>query len=333
MNLTPWSIISPNYRDCLILGNGASITLAPTLSYPSLFEAAKNLNHLDATQQAVFDFFGTHDFEFVLRALSHANAINGYLGVVEDQTSSTYDLIKNTLIKTVKEVHPDYGLAEDKLQPMAAFMEGFPTVFSLNYDLLVYWAIMAANDAAGANLFKDCFGSDGRFNSDYDYLRRPHRELATSTLVFYPHGNLSLATDMWGTETKITNSASGLLDAITAAWNMGGNTPLFVSEGDSAKKLRSIGRNSYLNKVYSELSSPKSSALVYGWGFGVQDSHILTALARAGISRFGVSVYTGGADPAHFCYEVSRSIHNTKGLKTAHIDFFDSCESGVWINP
>lgn len=333
MNLTPWSIISPNYRDCLILGNGASISLTPTLSYRSLFEKAKNLCHLDASQQAVFDFFGTHDFEFVLHALSHANAINGYLGVVEHLTSTTYDLIKNTLINTIQKVHPDYVLAEDKLQPMAAFMGRFPTVFSLNYDLLIYWAIMAANSAAGGNLFKDCFEGDGRFNSDYDYLRRPHPPLASSTLVFYPHGNLALASDMWGAETKITNSASGLLDAITAAWNMGENTPLFVSEGDSPKKLRSIERSSYLNKVYSELSRPKSSALVYGWGFGVQDSHILTALARAGISRFGVSVYTGDSDPANFCYEVSRSIHNTKGLETAHIDFFDSCESGVWITP
>lgn len=332
MNLTPWSTISPIYRDCLILGNGASISLAPSLSYHSLFEAAKNLNHLDASQQAVFDFFGTHDFEFVLRALSHANAINCYLEVVEDRTSTTYDLIKNTLIKTVKEVHPDCALAADKLQPMAAFMERFPTVFTLNYDLLIYWAIMAANDAAGGNLFKDCFGSDGRFNADYEYLRRPHPPLASSTLVFYPHGNLALASDMWGAETKITNSASGLLDAITAAWNLGEKTPLFVSEGDSPKKFRSIRRSSYLNNVYSELSRPKSSALVYGWGFGSQDSHILTALASAGISRFGVSVYTGAEDPAHFCYEVSRSIHNTKGLETAHIDFFDSCESGVWIN-
>jgi hypothetical protein len=205
-------------------------------------------------------------------------------------------------------------------------------VFSLNYDLLLYWAMMAANDAADGNLFKDCFKGDGHFEPDYEYLRRPHKNLATATLVFYPHGNLSLATDMWGTETKITHTSDGLLNAITASWSLGGSTPLFVSEGDSEKKIRSIGRNFYLNQVYSELCAHRNSVLVYGWGFGRQDSHILSALARARVSRFGVSVYSGGSDPDHFCYEVSRAIHRTRGLETAHVDFFDSSEPGVWIH-
>ena len=329
--LLPWKTILANYGECAIIGNGGSIAIASTLSYPSLYEAAVERGQLDGPQQAIFEFFDTRDFEFVLRALSHANAINKHLGIHEATTAATYEQIKNTLIETVRGVHPDYGGAEGHLPAIADFLSRFSTVFSLNYDLLIYWAMMAANAAAGGNLFKDCF-KGGHFESNYEYLRRPHGKLPTATLVFYPHGNLALATDMWGTEAKITHVTGGLLDAIIASWELGGSTPLFVSEGDSEKKLRSIRRNSYLNQVYSELSRPRKSVLVYGWGFGQQDSHILAALARAQVSRFGISVHTGAGDSEHFCYEASRAIHHTRGLQGAHIDFFDSSEAGVWIH-
>ena len=332
MTLLPWKTISSNYGECAIIGNGASVAVADTLSYQSLYDAAMNLNQLDAPQQSIFEFFKTRDFEFVLRALSHANAINGHLEIHETATANTYGQIKNALIGTVKVVHPDHNDTKHHFPAISTFLSQFSTVFSLNYDLLVYWAIMAANDSAGGNLFKDCFKGDGHFEPNYDYLRRPQGSLATATLLFYPHGNLALATDMWGTETKIIHTTDDLLNAITASWTLGGSTPLFVSEGDSDNKLRSIRRNSYLNQVYTELCVHRDSVLVYGWSFGQQDSHILVALARARVSRFGVSVHTDRGDPDHFCYEVSRAIHHTRGLETAHIDFFDSSETGVWVH-
>ena len=101
--------MSPNYGECAIIGNGASVAVADTLSYQSLYDAAVNLNQLDRPQQSIFEFFKTRDFEFILRALSHANAINRYLEIHETATADTYGQIKNALIGTVKEVHPDYN--------------------------------------------------------------------------------------------------------------------------------------------------------------------------------------------------------------------------------
>lgn len=332
MNLVPWNTISNDYRECALIGNGASVAIAETFLYQSLYDEAVKLNQLDIPQQAIFNFFGTRDFEFILRALSHASAINQHLGIQEDATARTYDRIKNTLIGTVRTVHPDHDDAEKHFPSISRFLSQFQTVFSLNYDLLVYWAMMAANHDAGGNLFKDCFTGDGHFERDYNYLRHPHAGLATATLVFYPHGNLALATDMWGKETKITHAGTDLLNAIAASWTLRGSNPLFVSEGESHEKFLSIGRSSYLNQVYTELSTPRNSVLVYGWGFGKQDSHILAALAQAKVSRFGVSVYMNGDDPNNYCYRVSRTIHHTPGLENAGIDFFDSAEKGVWIN-
>ena len=333
MRLLPWTTISANYRDCALIGNGASIAVARTLSYNSLYDAAVDRGHVDGGPQAIFDFFDTRDFEFVLRALSHANAINRHLGLVETATRDCYESVRNTLIKTVKAVHPEHRDLSHHFNAISGFLAQFPTVFSLNYDLIIYWAMMEANASAGGNLFKDCFLEARHFEGDYDYLRRPHANLASSTLVFYPHGNLALATDMWGTETKISQNVGTLIDAITANWTLGGNTPLFVSEGDTERKLRSIRRNGYLNAVYAELGKRRDSVLVYGWAFGGQDQHILDALSRADVSRFAISVYTGLADPEHFCYEATRAVHQTRGLESAHIDLFDSADSGTWITP
>src|SRR6266567_2192559 len=275
MPIVPWSSISAHHKDCVILGNGASIALAKSLAYSSLYTTAASLMHLSAKQEQVFQFFGTQDFEFVLHALSNANAINKHLSIHETETADAYQDVRDALIKTVKAVHPDHNVVSAHFDRIAKFLSPFPTVFSLNYDLMLYWSMMHANDKAGGNLFKDCFKADAHFESDYDYLRKPHKSLPTSTLVFFPHGNLVLTTNMWGTETKIAQAGGLLLDAITSSWTLGGYAPLFVSEGDSDKKLRSVLRNPYLNQVYSELCQPRKSIVIYGWGVGKQDSHIL----------------------------------------------------------
>lgn len=328
-----WSDISSHYGDCLLLGNGASIAIEPQFRYPPLYEAAISHNHLGAFEQAIFDFFGTCDFEFILRALSQANAINRHLGVDESATAQAYEKIKEALIKTVKDVHPEYADVKSQLLAVAGFLSKFKTVFSLNYDLLIYWALMAANNSGGGHLIKDCF-LHGRFKSDYDLLRAPHGKLSSSTLLFYLHGNLALATDLFGTVTKIQRSQEGLMSKITEGWTLGGCNPLFVSEGDSSRKQLAIGRSYYLQAAYTELSANRKSILIYGWSCGTEDSHILAAVARAGIRLIGISVYTGkDSTPENFCCVVELAIRETPGLERTAIEFFDSSDSGVWIHP
>jgi hypothetical protein len=70
------------------------------------------------------------------------------------------------------------------------FASAFPTVVSLNYDLTLYWAMLLFN-AANGSWFKDAF-HDGEFQTDWEYLLRPYGHAAGATLVFYPHGSLSV---------------------------------------------------------------------------------------------------------------------------------------------
>lgn len=325
--MVKWEDVSSKYCDSIILGNGASISIDSRLRYPSLYDAAKDRGLLQDEEQDIFNFFATSDFEMVLRALYHANTINRYLKIDDNATGDSYSRVKDSLIGAVNEVHPGHADIEKYVEKISRFLDDFKNVFSLNYDLIVYWVMMKANADAGGNLFKDCFSSDGRFEFDYEYMRLPHKGLPSSTLVFYPHGNLMLVTDNSGITTS-----TDLISSITSSWTLGGNVPLFVSEGDTKKKMIAINRNPYLNQVYNELGKKKNSVLFYGWGMGQQDTHVLKALYKSGVSDIGVSVYTGlGSEPDHYMYEANRTLISIFRSKVINVDFIDASEPGLWI--
>ena len=53
--------------------------------------------------------------------------------------------------------------------------------------------------------------------------------------MFYPHGNLSLARDIYDEEYKISSNGSNLLESILSIWRRGKAVPLFISEGTAEK--------------------------------------------------------------------------------------------------
>ncbi len=155
------------------------------------------------------------------------------------------------------------------------------TVISLNYDLTLYWAMLLFN-AANGSWFKDAF-HHGEFQTNWGYLRRPLPPAAGATLVFYPHGSLSVARDYIGDETKIaasTGEMGDLLDTITHKWSSGHYIPVFVSEGTSREKVAAIRRINYLTNVYEEvLPALGESLIVYGWSFDERDQHVIDAIS------------------------------------------------------
>lgn len=229
-------------------------------------------------------------------------------------------------------MHPCNSDVKPCLEKMAAFMKNFDTVLSLNYDLLVYWAMLVGNDNYG-QWFKDCFLNDGLFEEDFEYLKNPHSSAEGSTLIFYPHGCLALATEPFGGEVKLSRSSeSYLLDMIISKWENENYIPLFVSEGKSEQKLSIIGRNRYLNTVYnSVLSSLGGSIAVYGWSFGKQDQHIIDAIGRSKPNSIAISAYTESDDWETICQRIEIRIHETRHLEDCEVIFFDSASPNCWI--
>lgn len=331
--LTPWADLSDRFRHTLILGNGASISISDRLQYTSLFDAAKHGNFIMPGVQSIFDHFKTCDFEFVLQSLSRAFDINSILGIDNSLVANAYSNVKASLIDTVRHIHPEHQDIEGHLDAIVSFTKSFEVVFSLNYDLIMYWAMIRGNEKIGKNRFKDCFLGGNKFTYELEYLRRPYRDNDGATLVFYPHGSLLLGTDAFGEEAKIICETNSLIETISSKWTIGDLGPLFVSEGTAELKLRSIRRNGYLNYVYSqEIPRSAQSLVIYGWSMAEQDTHIVNALKKAGPKRIAVSVYIGATDWEDEVQRMRRMIRKTININESEIFFFDSAEKGAWCH-
>lgn len=324
-----WSDISGHYSGTLLTGNGASRAVDSRFEYNRLLDFAFNQRELCDDLRRLFDFLETDDFEMVLRLIWHAAQVNQVLEIPDGRTQAAYDRVREALINAVRATHPDRKEIAGQIPAIYEFVKKFNTVLTLNYDLILYWVVMHGKDKNDGVALKDCFAW-GDFREDWrEFRRNPGGERFT-TLLFYPHGNLALARDLTGSEMKLENRCSGLLQSIFDAWNEKKNVPLFVSEGVKEQKVKSIRSSNYLRTVYREVLADLSSDLVvYGWSFGEQDLHVLKRLAASNINRFAVSVH---ADDQQYCEKVRRIIRQEFGSHV-EIEFFDSRSPGCWNNP
>ena len=334
IEIDTWANISAESWSSLLLGNGASIAIHKEFSYPTLHSVA-DAKGLLSTTAPLFAKLGTTDFEHLLLACWYAENVNVALGAPSADISKAYAEVRTALIEAVHSVHPAHADVAPDLQRVGAFASAFPTVVSLNYDLTLYWAMLLFNAANGI-WFKDAF-QHGEFQMDWGHLRRPLPPAGGATLVFYPHGNLAVARDYIGDETKISvgsGAAGDLLDTITCRWSSGRYVPVFVSEGTSKQKIAAIRRSHYLTSVYEEvLPTLGENLVVYGWSFDKRDQHVLDAIAASPPKRMAVSVFTGQPEPDQqaFCHQVLKAAG--RSLPDIAVTFFDSQSPGCWNNP
>jgi hypothetical protein len=210
-------------------------------------------------------------------------------------------------------------------------MLNFKTILSLNYDLIVYWATLLGNDALGGNYFKDGFTNNRGLADDIDALRNSYPPATTSTLFFYPHGNIVLARTADGGEEKIKCVGPWpiikLLDTVLTCWKEY-SSPIFICEGETEHKKSSIKNASYLTRVYHEvIPSISDSLVIYGWSISEKDNHIMAQLKRKKPLRVAVSVHDNNQDYA------ANAKKTLAGQDIKDVTFFRSDSSGCWNNP
>ncbi len=325
-----WSEIQDDFSDTLLLGNGASIAVHQGFRYDSLYQEAVKHNKLgDAA--AVFKAFGeeVHDFELVLRRLWYAKRVYEALELPAEsieKTDTAYAQVRNALIRIVQETHVSYDAASVHFDPIARFVSRFRSVFSLNYDLVLYWALMYGRNE---NLLSvaDCFHYDRDFGSLVpDPSFSAYRKDA-NTLCFYPHGNLVLARTIDELEVKMRAGAGKLLETVVDTWERGASAPLFVCDGTSEEKQRSIFGSTYLGRVYSRaFSEIQDNVVIYGWSMGKHDQHILDQVLLQKPRALAVSVRNKNAGTIRRAVELFED-------NVDRLVFFDSESPGAWNNP
>lgn len=328
VEIVDWKDIEDQFDGVILLGNGASIAVDQRFHYGSLKQHAIDNGLLTEDVDSIFNFFHTDDFELILRIVWQATNVNKSLDIDDDKTEQAYQHVRDCLISAVRDIHPEHGSISSQIPNIYNFLKRFGTIIDLNYDLIVYWVMMYGRDVQNIHAFKDCFDGPS-FDDDWQRFREPIRDQRECSLVFYPHGSLVLARDKIENEKKISASRFSLLEEILEKWEQGSYVPLFVSEGTTEQKTKSIQGSYYLNTVYREvLTSLPSNLVVYGWGFGEHDIHLLKRIAKSGVERVAVSVF--GDDQA-YCNKVTQIISDEFG-KECSVLFFDSNSGGCWNN-
>jgi len=168
------------------------------------------------------------------------------------------------------------------LEQIGTAISEYDHVFSTNYDVLLYWAILLANESMGYNHFKDYF-----FSRDDDETVRfsvgdsqiwPDRGRERVVGVSYLHGALHLVRTADGETHKLCRREGQYLLDRFGEEILDGASPLVVTEGTSAGKLKSIDRSGYLTFALSQLSETRGNVVVFGHSLSAQDAHIAKAI-------------------------------------------------------
>ncbi|WP_231422055.1 DUF4917 family protein [Pseudomonas sp. Leaf59] len=266
----------------ILIGNGASRTIWEDFAYDSLFENARTVEEkpLGPSELSVFDALQTRSFEQALGALKTTSRVNKALAVSSAAPRNRYYAIKEALINTIHAVHIPWRLVQPStLATINQELQRYPTVFTSNYDLLNYWAILHTP------------GIDDLFRSaDAHFDLRDTRTDATR--ILYLHGGLHLVRNLDGTARKLASTDSTLLSsfAINNTIKTLDDVPLFVSEGTVQEKLKTIRSSDYLSFCYEQLLSHKGALCIFGHDLGPQDQHLVDAIRQADVSTLAIAV-------------------------------------------
>lgn len=334
----------------LILGNGFSISCRPDIfHYGSLFEQA-NFDGMPEARQ-VFDALNTQDFEVAIKALENAADIipfylNGHEQVVASMQAHSNN-IKEVLISTVAGNHPALPMEIDELEfyHCRQFLYHFlgdhqykGNVYTLNYDLLLYWALMHENIPFQEDIeleTSDGFGNDEN-DPDADYVVWHGDGGAHGQKVFYLHGALHLYDA--GSELKKftwTRNGSPLIEQARNALE-NGLFPVFVSEGTSQQKKSKIRHNAYLYQGFKSLvnntEQTRPCFFIFGHSLADNDDHILRHIGKGKFPKVYIGLH-GDVDSEGNQQIIEKAHQLASQRKNWHpldIDFFDSQSARVW---
>ncbi|MBU0541033.1 MAG: DUF4917 family protein [Gammaproteobacteria bacterium] len=324
-----------NYnRRHVLLGNGFSIACRPKIfAYGKLFEQA-DFSKISATAKNAFKALGTQDFEKVIKALRDAAAIVSAYGgppKLAESFSADADGLRELLVQTIAATHPSWpgDLSDEEYKSCRQFLANFHTVYTLNYDLLLYWAQMNTEE--------------GEDPSSDDGFRKPEDDFESAYVVWEP--DQSHEQNMWflhgalhvfdsGIEIqKYTwrNTGVRLIDQIRSALNKN-YFPLFVSEGTSAEKYERIRHNDYLAKAYRSFSSIQGALFIYGHSLAENDDHYLRCIQKGKLSKLYVGLYGDPSSEANkFIIRRANQLSNGRRARNPlGVSYFDAATAKVW---
>jgi hypothetical protein len=317
----------------VLLGNGFSRACRNDIfCYEALFDQA-NFQGLSPSAREAFNALGTTDFETVIRALGQTSQLAAVY--VSDRPELIQTLredangLREVLASAIASTHPDRpsSIAATRYEACRAFLSNFEDIYTLNYDLLLYWALMQEE------LEPQVEFDDGFRNPDdgpAEYVTWDTDKAYTQSL-HYVHGALHIF-DAGAELRKYTwcNTGTALIDQIRAALDEN-RFPLFVAEGSAQSKIERIEHSAYLCRARRSFGSIAGDLFVFGFSFGDSDEHLLRLLAKNRVGRAFISLHGDPNSDAN-CRIAHRAelIAAQRPRHALTLVYFDADSANVW---
>ncbi|PIE24047.1 MAG: DUF4917 domain-containing protein [Planctomycetota bacterium] len=318
----------------LLLGNGFSMACnKEVFAYSQLLKNA-DFDGLSPNAHKCFEVLETQDFETVMSALRTTTKLVKLYGSDKSVTKTMQEdatALREVLVQAISSSHParPTDVSKDSYAACRSFMDKFDRIYSLNYDLLLYWAVMQDDSAVRKGGRNDGFSSDSDTNPwvVWDQLNHNHNQN-----LFYLHGALHIY-DAGHEVQKCTWSRTkiALIDQIREAMKED-KFPIFVAEGESEAKLARIMHHGYLHRSLRSFSNITGCLFIYGHSLAESDEHILNRIEQGKVKDVWVSIYGDPTTQANLrvierAQRMERARGRTAPLK---VHFFSAETAKVW---
>lgn len=270
MGIENWQEIKCNFKKpSVLLGNGFSIGVWEAMHYNSIFQEFLRNAKVQEFASAL-RAFQTSNFEEILNFLGYAVKVAEAFNHSPLVYIQAEEALKTGLASTINRIQPYLSEIPSALLKSLSnqLSTDFGNIFTLNYDLILYYIRMQDKDESP----DDKFGKNNGtliFNSA---LKR------RSYFIYYLHGSLFIYRQGYSAE-KLQSNGDMLKDRLTSNIERG-YLPLFISEGNSESKLTAIKNNEYLKHCYSSLALDNSCLVIFGTQLGRMDEHIVKAICE-----------------------------------------------------
>lgn len=320
----------------VLLGNGFSIDYDPAVfRYDSIAKEAK-LPNLSVPKDDLFAALDSTNFEVVVDKLRDGAALERLYGGDKARAKameSDAKVIRNGLADVLASRHPanSRDLTYEEITYARTFLHNFGSIFTLNYDLLLYWLInhrdygpsVVRTDGFEWPTYKD--------KSRLVWKSAPTRKQR----VFFLHGALHLFVEDRRLRKLSFGEHGRLVDSLRERLE-GGRYPLIVTEGKRSEKDAIIDKSAYLRTGLRRFGETDGALFIHGMSLASNDDHVLEPLEAetSNVTALYVAIH-GDPQSASVKRLMDRandiSVRRDK-LKGRPLDvkFYDSKSAHVW---
>jgi len=293
----------------LLLGNGFSMAYNRNrFSFTSLFQSAvdKGLIDKQSPMYEIFKDFETTDFEEIIKNLEISiKVLNAYQILEDDDARMIFNdvnKLKEHLVNIITNNHPSKitDITDEEFIHSANFIKNYDRIYTLNYDLLLYWTTIKLDSFFEDNQIKNkkLEIKDGFYDPDKghtNYVTYANNNSTNKPNIFYLHGALHIF-DKKDKIIKNTYKRTERALREQTLENLDNEIyPIFVSEGTSYQKKSKILHNAYLNHCYRSLKSIGSKRkddhlIIFGTMLKTNDEHIQDAIIENSVKNIYIGV-------------------------------------------